>query len=148
MKISEVLARLREFTDYIQQLGSDIATHGGQARTRWDYILGVYGPTPVLWVRGVMIYIHSPLQALTRGWEGCHDDILSHKKPNDQEMMAALELSPRNYELLDRAIHLCPRWHKQLRVDLIAALGLEDERTSNWFKATYEREYGHTRARC
>jgi hypothetical protein len=140
MKISEVLTAISGFTEYIRDLNGDIETHGGQARTKWDYVLGVYGPTPVLWVRGVISYIHDPLQAVAIGWEECHDGsrIL---RPKEDEVMAALGLSQRNYDMLSKAIHLIPPWNKQLRVDLIAACGMEDERTTTYFKELYEREY-------
>lgn len=145
MKISEVLGRIREFTDYIRELNGDEATYGGQARTRWDYILSVYGPAPVLWVRGSMSYIYCPLQAVTLGWEGC--DALPAIRPREAEIIAALELSQRNYELLDRAVHLLEPWNKQLRADLIEACGMENEQTCNWFKDKYEAEYLSKRRR-
>lgn len=139
MKISEVLALVAEFTDYIQSLGGDIKAHGGQALTKWDYILGVYAPTPVLWVRGSMGLIHDPMQAVSIGWEECHE---AHTmRPSQDEVKAALRLSDKHYDMLDRAVHLIPPWNQQLRVDLIAACGMEDERTTTFFKELYEREY-------
>lgn len=139
MKISEVLGRIREFTDYIKELGGDTATYGGQARTRWDYILSVYGPAPVLWVRGSQGYIHCPLQAVTLGWVGC--DELQAVRPGASEIMAALGLSQRNFDLFNHAVFLLDPWNKQLRADLIQACGMENEQTSAWFKSRYETQY-------
>jgi len=139
MKISEVLSQIRGFTDYISELNGDTATHGGQALTRWDYVLSVYGPAPVLWVRGSLGHIHSPLQAVTLGWAGC--DEMRALRPREEEVQTVLDLSPRNYDLLERAIFLREPWNKQLRADLIAACGLESEQTSNWFKDIYKKEY-------
>jgi hypothetical protein len=139
MKISEVLALVVEFTDYIQALGGDINAHGGEALTKWDYILGVYAPTPVLWVRGSMGLIHDPMQAVAIGWEECH--AAKAIRPTEDEVKAALGLSKKHYDMLHSAVFLIPPWNKQLRVDLIAACGLEDERTTTFFKELYEREY-------
>jgi hypothetical protein len=139
MKISEVVAAIRGFSDYITSLGGDVETHGGEALTKWDYVLGVYGPTPVLHVRGSPVEILSPLQAITLGWEGSH--MFRVRKPDEEDMQNILRLTPEHYAKLDRAIHLIDPWHKQLRADLIAACGMESEETSNWFKTKYEEEY-------
>jgi hypothetical protein len=146
VKISEVLDHLRSFTDYIGELGGDYQTCGGQALTKWDYVLGVYGPTPVLHVRGSPVEIFSPLQAIALGWAECH--VHRIRKPSEEDMRQILELSEANYDKLDRAIHLIDPWHKQLRADLIAACGMPNEAESNWFKEKYEQEYaarGHRR---
>lgn len=144
MKISEVLQLVRDFTDYMRQMGGDVETYGGEANSKWDYILGVYGPVPVLRVRGSTWYIHCPLQAVSLGWEASHD-MSRNMRPREAEIVESLSLSEANYRLLGRAVYLLHPWNKQLRVDLIAACGMEDERTSNWFRATYEKEYASRR---
>jgi hypothetical protein len=132
MKISEVLSQVRAFTDYIQLLAGDTEKHGGQALTRWDYIIGVYGPTPVLWPRGLLGSICHPLQAVTLGWDGCND--VPQIRPGCEEICAALELSLRDYTLINNATFLIQPWNPRLRADLIAACGLPAEQETPWFK--------------
>jgi hypothetical protein len=138
VSIKQFLKDVRAFTDYIEELAGDIKEYGGQAQTKWDYILGVYGPTPVLCVRGSMNRIFDSLQAVTVGWEEAHDLTLWHVLPKRAEVMDACGLSAKAYDKIDHAISLVVPWNKQLRCDLIAACGMEDETQSNWFKETYE----------
>lgn len=139
MRISEFLTRVRGFTDYAESL--TIEANGDEALTKWDYVLGVYGPTPVLQVRGSLRYIFNPLQAIVVGWDACHERP-GAIRPNKAAICESLELSERSFLLLRNATSLLPPWNKQLRVDLIAACGLPDERNSPFFERTYLREYG------
>lgn len=141
MKISEFLAAVQEITDYIAEINGDTEEYGGEALTKWDYILGVYGPTPVLYPRGELGRIFCPLQAITAGWVECHDHKLWHCRPNEAQIRSQLRLSAKAYEKIHKATSLLEGWNKQLRIDLIAACGMEDETQSNWFKSTYEEHY-------
>ncbi len=141
MKISGFLAAVREITDYIAEIGGDTEEYGGEALTKWDYILGVYGPTPVLHPRGELGRIFCPLQAITAGWGEAHDIKMWNCRPSEEQIREQLGLSAKSYGKIKRVIGLVKPWNKQLRIDLIAACGMEDETRSNWFKKTYEEHY-------
>lgn len=119
MKISEFLAEVQQFTDYIQSLGN--------TPTKWDFILGVYGVVPCLWPHGKMSRIFNPMQAIVAGWDGCHDMSLWHIRPSEEQVCAALGFSQKRYDLVDAALHR-PRsgYNATLRADILTACGLEE----------------------
>lgn len=131
MRISEVLTSIRGFTDYAESLGGDVAAHGRQATTCWVFILGTFGPTPVLRVKDGPYFC--PLQAIAVGWDACHDAANWTRLPDDEQLQQLLELSPENHAKLAKAIRCQRDCNMRLRADVVAACGLEEDQNAPFF---------------
>lgn len=132
MKIADFLMALQGYTEYIASL-QEIEDHPHRA-TRWDYILGVFGPTPVLWPCGDHGRVLSPLQAVAMGWDDCHNWGVWSIRPDPDYIQKVLELTAEAYHKIDQAIHLTQGYHPRLRADLIKACGMPSEAGTPFFE--------------